>query len=145
MSEILESWDISQSRPNLYFENGQIVTAKELGFDGTNWCNINGYDIIPLDEYNKSIKDSDLFKYKIIIRPDPTKDEMFKSLRFLRDLKLKETDKYMLPDFPINDATRENLKQYRQFLRDMTKNPLAPFDGGGENTPWPILPEIVKN
>lgn len=38
--------------------------------------------------------------------------------RAARDQALAETDKYMLPDYPITPAGRLNLRAYRQALRD---------------------------
>lgn len=40
-----------------------------------------------------------------------------------RDTLLSNSDKYMLPDYPISDAKREEWKIYRQKLRDLTNQP----------------------
>lgn len=42
-------------------------------------------------------------------------------VREIRDNALEQTDKYMVVDFPISDEDRETMKQYRQYLRDYTK------------------------
>lgn len=42
-------------------------------------------------------------------------------IREIRDNALEQTDKYMIVDFPISDEDREKMKQYRQYLRDYTK------------------------
>lgn len=42
-------------------------------------------------------------------------------VREIRDNALEQTDKYMIADFPISDEDRETMKQYRQYLRDYTK------------------------
>jgi hypothetical protein len=39
-----------------------------------------------------------------------------------RNLILKETDKYLVPDFPITPEQLEIVKQYRKQLRDFTEN-----------------------
>ena len=39
----------------------------------------------------------------------------------LRNILLAETDKYMMPDFPIDDKGRKLWQGYRQYLRDITK------------------------
>lgn len=41
-------------------------------------------------------------------------------LRIERNEKLLESDKYMIPDFPITEEKREEWKLYRQALRDLT-------------------------
>jgi hypothetical protein len=43
-------------------------------------------------------------------------------LRSTRDQLLTQTDKYLLPDFPITPEQVEIVKEYRQALRDFTKN-----------------------
>ena len=58
-------------------------------------------------------------------------DESFKK-RAERDQKLVETDKYMIVDFPISDECREEMKAYRQALRDLPAN---------DNWPYVDLPE----
>jgi hypothetical protein len=42
----------------------------------------------------------------------------FINLRENRDKLLVDSDKYLLPDFPINSSNLELIKQYRQELRD---------------------------
>ncbi len=41
--------------------------------------------------------------------------------RSLRNSLLSETDKYLLPDSPIDTAAKEKYKDYRQYLRDYTE------------------------
>ena len=62
-------------------------------------------------------------------------------LRTERDARLAATDKYLLSDYPIGTEDREKIKAYRQVLRDLTAQPGAPWDGGGELTPWPVNPK----
>ena len=44
------------------------------------------------------------------------------SLKNKRNLILNETDKYVLPDYPITPENLEIIKSYRQQLRDFTQN-----------------------
>ena len=46
--------------------------------------------------------------------------------REVRDQALLDTDKYMLPDYPITPAGRLVLKVYRQALRDWPESPGFP-------------------
>ena len=48
------------------------------------------------------------------------KDFTIHYIRELRDEMLSKTDKYMISDFPINEEKREEWKEYRQKLRDIT-------------------------
>ena len=43
-------------------------------------------------------------------------------LKNIRNLILAETDKYLLPDYPITSEQLEIVKNYRKALRDFTNN-----------------------
>lgn len=60
-------------------------------------------------------------------------------LRSLRDEFLRESDKYMLIDFPISPEEREMWLTYRQELRELTSQDAWPDDI--ENIKFPISPE----
>lgn len=54
---------------------------------------------------------------------------------------LCSTDSYLaIPDYPITDSQRDEIKIYRQALRDITKQ-----DGFPENVVWPEIPDCIKN
>lgn len=74
--------------------------------------------------------------------PIPTTNELFDRLRGVRDARLDATDKYLLADSPINPEALEAVKAYRQALRGLPAQSGAPWDGGGELTPWPDMPEV---
>lgn len=69
---------------------------------------------------------------------------LFSSLRTERDLRLAATDFLLIPDYPISDDQRAVVQAYRQALRDLPAQSGAPWDGGGEATPWPELPAGLK-
>lgn len=70
--------------------------------------------------------------------PLPTIEELQADIRKKRDTMLTATDKYTLSDFPITDADRELMKQYRAYLRDYTNDdnwwlvPPLDYDGWNE-------------
>lgn len=72
--------------------------------------------------------------------PPLTEAEQMERLRMIRDGKLFDTDKYLISDYPVSSDTREAIKAYRQALRDLPAQMDAPWDGGGELTPWPVFP-----
>ena len=74
--------------------------------------------------------------------PAPSEEYLFSKLRVARNSLLQETDKYMVADFPITGTLRSEVLEYRQRLRDITVQPGAPWDGGGELTPWPEKPNF---
>jgi len=57
-------------------------------------------------------------------------------LRQQRDEKLKETDKYMLPDYPITPEDLEKMKIYRQELRSYMNN----LDINNPISEFPLFP-----
>lgn len=61
----------------------------------------------------------------------------FERLRAERDRRLTATDYLLMPDYPISDVQRAVVQAYRQALRDLPAQSGAPWDGGGESTPWP--------
>lgn len=63
-------------------------------------------------------------------------------LRTERDARLAATDKYLLSDYPVGTEELGIIRAYRQALRDLPDQPGAPWDGGGEQTPWPEQPTV---
>lgn len=74
--------------------------------------------------------------------PAPTEEQLFVTLHASRDARLAATDKYMLVDYPISEGDLALVKIYRAALRDLPDQPGAPWDGGGEETPWPEKPNF---
>lgn len=69
----------------------------------------------------------------------------FERLRAERDRRLTATDYLLMPDYPISDDQRAVVRAYRQALRDLPAQSGAPWDGGGEETPWPEqIPQVAR-
>ena len=68
----------------------------------------------------------------------------FERLRAERDRRLTATDYLLMPDYPISDDQLTAVQAYRQALRDLPAQEGAPWDGGGDETPWPELPAGLK-
>lgn len=64
----------------------------------------------------------------------------FERLRAERDRRLTATDYLLMQDYPLDDTLKGAVQLYRQALRDLPAQEGAPWDGGGESTPWPDLP-----
>ena len=67
--------------------------------------------------------------------PPPSADELAGQVRSKRDALLAETDKFMIPDFPIDPGKLDAVKAYRKALRDITKQAGFPKD-----VEWPVNP-----
>lgn len=66
-------------------------------------------------------------------------DLLFKSLREARNGRIAATDFKLMDDYPLTEVERKALVAYRAALRDLPSQPGAPWDGGGDQTPWPVL------
>lgn len=63
-------------------------------------------------------------------------ENLANSARAMRDALIKETDFYMLPDYP---NFPQGITEYRQALRDITGQPGFPH-----SIDWPMLPASVS-
>ena len=70
----------------------------------------------------------------------PTSEQLFTSLRTERDTKLRNTDKYLLADYPITADALEQVKIYRATLRALPDQLGAPWPN--QDIPWPVLPTL---
>lgn len=111
---------------------------------------INGNDafdfFVNLDNY----LDSDIAKYIIskiddrsveVIKYVVSKDETIANIRNYRDSLLLATDVYLtVPDYPLSEEQKDEIRQFRQLLRDIPQQPGFP-----ENVVWPTVPDCIKN
>lgn len=99
----------------MYYDRQIITKAEYTAF--ANWNNANGgkFSIEPLDDGT--------YKITEIVISEPTVEEKQAQSRAIRNSLLDDSDKYLMPDFPTDDAGRELYIQYRQYLRDYTQSP----------------------
>lgn len=104
------------------------------------WCNENGAIIVQVDG-----------GFEIQGLPQPTADELFARLRSERDARIdsvlwmreRHADEIALgKETTLAQEQYTALLTYIQALRDIPAQPGAPWDGGGDETPWPIMPEF---
>lgn len=57
-------------------------------------------------------------------------------IRNIRNFRLKQSDKYVIPDFPITPEKKQEWAVYRQALRDITSQQTFP-----DSVVWPVKPE----
>lgn len=67
----------------------------------------------------------------------PTDEELAERIRSNRDEKLEETDFFVMTDYPSDPKDLEEVKTYRQALRDITKQ-----SGFPKEVIWPELPSV---
>lgn len=102
------------------YKDGQIITDHKAF---ANWTNSHGNQF-----YDEANGDG---TYTVHKKAEPTPEEWQARVREVRNNLLSETDKYMISDFPISDEERYQMKLYRQYLRDYTK----------QNNWWESLPD----
>lgn len=69
-------------------------------------------------------------------------ENALKELRSQRDTLIDATDKYVTPDFPMDDEKRKQWYHYRQHLRDLPamSSPDLDKDGNLTGVEWPQKP-----
>lgn len=92
------------------------------------WCNTRG---------DCSIQQVD-GRYQIIQNPEPDDSIVAEAIRDKRDNLISETDYYLMPDYPSNPQNLEELKVYRQALRDVPKQ-----EGFPRDVRWPDVPKFL--
>lgn len=109
------------------YEIGQIFEG-EYPPEAAVWCNSRG---------DCSIQQVD-GKYKIVENPPVSLEILAENARSERDRKIAETDYYMMPDYPSDPNNIEEIKVYRQALRDITKQ-----EGFPSKFTWPDVPKFL--
>lgn len=97
------------------------------------WCNAGGEAYIKEIEPMGSVR-----RFQIVKAPEPTDEELSTQARTERDRKIAKTDYYLMPDYPSNPQNLEELKVYRQALRDLPKQ-----EGFPRDVRWPDVPKFL--
>lgn len=75
------------------------------------------------------------------VPPVPTTEELAASVRAERNKRLALTDHLVMPDYPISQEKLEEIKVYRQALRDLPEQLGFPWNGPDDPAcPWPLEP-----
>lgn len=79
------------------------------------------------------------------VPPVPTTEELAASVRAERDRRLATTDYLVMPDYPLSTDKLEEIKAYRQALRDLPQQPGFPWNGPDDPAcPWPVIPTLNR-
>ena len=95
------------------------------------WCNDNDAMIVDRGDYYEVVPQEKF---------EPTEEEKAKMIRDHRDVLLSETDKFMRPDFPINEIQRKEVIEYSKLLRDLPEQAGFPNE-----VTFPEKPDFMKN
>ena len=73
--------------------------------------------------------------------PVPTIEDLAARVRAERNKRLALTDHFVMPDYHLDTDKLEEIKVYRQALRDLPQQPGFPWDGPDDPAcPWPVEP-----
>ena len=129
----------------------EVLSSKWVNKEHTNFVTkikVNGSDEIGYYVATEMDDSAEIHKYllqqyrsgKIIpneFYEDPKLIE--EDVKSKRKALLEETDYLMMSDYHISDSNRAKLSEYRQALRDITKQ-----SGYPNSVVWPKLPSFVK-
>ena len=75
----------------------------------------------------------------------PTVEDLAASVRAERDRRITATDYLVMPDYPLDTYKLEEIKAYRQALRDIPQQPGFPWNGPDDPAfPWPVMPTLNR-
>ena len=75
------------------------------------------------------------------VPPVPTTEELAVRVRAERDKRITATDYLVMPDYPLDTDKLEEIKVYRQALRDLPEQLGFPWNGPDDpDCPWPVEP-----
>ena len=67
-----------------------------------------------------------------------TQEQLASQARAKRDMLLRKSDYYVMPDYPHSVGGLADVQNYRQALRDITKQ-----EGFPKDVTWPIKPSVL--
>ena len=112
--------------------NGMVDAIEAIPPD-VGWYSPDGVNVVPeappTDEPGK-------WKHTNGTWEEYTQADKAQDIRQERDALISATDYLMMPDYPMSELARENLKVYRQALRDIPEQPDFP-----NSVVWPIKGE----
>lgn len=116
-----------------FFDNIQEITEDEE----TKYT----YDVYEIKIQNREnleekLKDAEYYNSLLELAKEEYGQKLADEVRKIRDELLKETDKYLLEDFPISEEQKEKYKIYRNALREIPEQSGFPND-----VSWPSLEE----
>ena len=141
---------ILKNDTGLEFDLSQGVIARSDGSYVIMWKNGDAcypYHIPNNDEYQNTWSEIHTYvgghpecvtEEQPYVPPVPTTEELAASVRAERDRRIAATDYLVMPDYPLDTDKLEEIKAYRQALRDLPQQPGFPWNGPDDPAcPWP--------
>lgn len=107
-----------------------------------------GYVLVSEDDYQlllgnttgkEHIRNPETGNFEELVASEFPEEELAAQIRTERNRRLAETDWCMMPDYPLDPNNTEEVKAYRQALRDI------PYQSGfPKNVQWPVEPQFLS-
>ena len=107
-----------------------------------------GYVLVSEDDYQlllgnttgkEHIRNPETGNFEELVASEFPEEELAAQIRTERNRRLAETDWYMMPDYPLDPNNTEEMKAYRQALRDIPEQ-----SGFPKNVQWPVEPQFLS-
>jgi hypothetical protein len=134
---------LAQREKDVFNYGTRLTEEKLYNFDEISDVELNLFTSFLVDEYTKlKISRTENFYDEILSKVSDLSYMKFQIID-LRDKLLEDSDYLMMPDYPLDEADREDWKAYRQQLRDITKQQ-AWIDNDYMNITLPASPAPEK-
>lgn len=128
-----DAWETVEDHRQHMDEHGQKEGGTPYWLPGDTWRSEPRYT----DELGSLPAEAILTKPE---KPAPTIEELAVSVRTERNKRIAATDYLVMPDYPISQEKLEEIKAYRQALRDLPQEPGFPWSGPDDpECTWPSL------
>ena len=118
------------------FYDDTIHTNEQIPSDAVSITEDMHQELFDGQASGKVISSDDSGNPILIDQPAPTTEQLAAAARTKRDGLITATDYMLIPDYPISPALLEQVKTYRQALRDIPLQTGFPSD-----IIWPVIPE----
>lgn len=150
-----ERQNYTDTRANFEKDGGPRLTHKSVDYNrtiGSCWIDGEAFQELPNTEFEAILDNAQTYidakerrerveqeREEAERVANMTDEEVASQVRAERNMKIAETDYYLMPDYPSNPQNLEELKVYRQVLRDVPKQKGFPRD-----VRWPDVPKFLR-
>lgn len=121
-------------------DSGYVITKNDLPY----WVPREDKEWESVQEYATAHPEC-VTEEQPYVPPVPTTEELAASVRAERDKRITATDYLVMPDYPLDTDKLEEIKAYRQALRDIPQQLGFPWNGPDDPAcPWPVIPTLNR-
>lgn len=124
-----------------YDHSTEKIVANNIAFDSVKNIYYQTFNVVQLTFEDMNLNDV-INTENIFMKLRQSRDVRISSTTWLVERHREEQEMNIATTLSENEYNE--LLNYRQALRDITKLEGAPWDGGGPNTPWPTVPNFLS-